>query len=153
MPFNYQTLKNYTTQSVVDASVTSDKFAPTTIAADRLELASVTDAKLATGAVGLASSKVTGTLPIAKGGLAISSFSGANRAIQSNGSTLSQELHGIASINVYTGNSTWTRPPGVKYIKIQVNAGGGGGGGHGEGGAAGGYAFLLYTSPSPRDRG
>lgn len=143
MPFNYQTLKKYTTQSVIDASITADKFAATTIAADRLELASVTEAKLATAAVGLASSTVTGTLPVAKGGLAITSFSGANRAIQSDGGSLSQQQHGIASINVYTGNSTWNRPTGVKYIKIQVNGAGGGGGGHGEGGAAGGYAELF----------
>jgi hypothetical protein len=150
MPFNYQTLKNYTTQSVVDASVTADKFGATTIAADRLELASVTEAKLAAAAVGLGSATVTGTLPVSKGGLAITSFSGADRAIQSDGSGLSQQLHGIASINVYTGNSTWNRPTGVKYIKIQVNGAGGGGGGHGEGGAAGGYAerFLDVTGIS-----
>lgn len=150
MPFNYQTLKRYTTQSVVDGSVTADKFGATTIAADRLELLSVTEGKLANAAVGLASATVTGTLPIARGGLAISSFSGANRAIQSNGSALEQQLHGIASVNVYTGSSTWTRPTGVKYIKIQVNGAGGGASGHGEGGAAGGYAerFLDVTGIS-----
>lgn len=150
MPFNYQTLKNYTSQSVVDASITSAEFGATTIAADRLELGSVTADKLATAAVNLSGSAVTGSLPIAKGGLGLTSFSGADRAIQSSGSALSQELHGIASINVYTGNSTWTRPAGVKYIKVQVNGAGGGGGGHGEGGAAGGYAerFLDVTGIS-----
>jgi hypothetical protein len=150
MPFNYQTLKNYTSQAVVDSSVTAEKFGATTIAADRLELASVNEAKLAAASVGLASATVTGVLPVAKGGLAITSFSGANRAIQSDGGSLSQQLHGIASINVYTSNSTWNRPTGVKYIKIQINGGGGGGGGHGEGGAAGGYAerFLDVTSIS-----
>ena len=150
MPFNYQTLKNYTTQSVVDGSLTADKFGATTIAADRLELGSVTESKLAAGAVALNSATVTGSLALSKGGLGISSFSGANRAIQSDGSALSQQLHGIASINVYTSNSTWNRPTGVKYIKIQVNGAGGGGGGHGEGGAAGGYAerFLDVTGIS-----
>jgi hypothetical protein len=145
MPFNYQTLKQYTTQSVVDGSITSAEFGTATIAADRLELASVTEAKLAAAAVNLNSATVTGTLPVSKGGLAITSFSGADRAIQSDGSALSQQLHGIASINVYTGNSTWNRPTGVKYIKIQVNGAGGGGGGHGEGGAAGGYAELFLN--------
>ena len=145
MPFNYQTLKRYTSQSVVDASITSAEFGTTTIAADRLELASVTAGKLATAAVNLGSAVVTGALALSKGGLGISSFSGATRAIQSDGSNLSQQLHGIASINVYTGNSTWTRPSGVKYIKIQVNGAGGGGGGHGEGGAAGGYAELFLN--------
>ena len=143
MPFNYQTLKNYTSQSVVDASITSAEFGATTIAADRLELGSVTAGKLATAAVNLSGSAVTGSLPLAKGGLGLTSFSGADRAIQSDGSNLSQQLHGIASINVYTGSSTWNRPTGVKYIKIQVNGAGGGGGGHGEGGAAGGYAELF----------
>jgi len=145
MPFNYQTLKNYTTQSVVDASIAADRIASTTIAADRLELGSVIESKLAASAVALGSATVTGTLPVSKGGLAITTFSGANRAIQSDGSALSQQLHGIASINVYTGNSTWNRPTGVKYIKIQVNGAGGGGGGHGEGGAAGGYAELFLN--------
>lgn len=143
MPFNYQTLKNYTTQSVIDASVAADRIASNTIAADRLEIGSVIESKLATGAVALGSAVVTGALALSKGGLGISSFSGAARAIQSDGSALSQQPHGIASINVYTSSSTWTRPSGVKYIKIQVNGAGGGGGGHGEGGAAGGYAELF----------
>jgi hypothetical protein len=145
MPFNYQTLKNYTTQSVVDGSITAAEFTTTTIAADRLELASVTEAKLASAAVDFSGAAVTGTLSVAKGGLGITSFTGAARAVQSDGSAVSLQQHGIASINVYTSSSTWSRPTGVKYIKVQVNGAGGGGGGHGEGGAAGGYAELFLN--------
>jgi len=150
MPFNYQTLKQYTTQSVTDGTITAGKLANTTVNGDRLVLASVTEAKLGTGAVNLNSATVTGTLPASRGGLGVAGFAGAGRALQSDGTNLSQQLHGIASINVYTGSSTWNRPAGVKYIKIQVNGAGGGGGGHGEGGAAGGYAerFLDVTGIS-----
>lgn len=150
MPFDYQTLKNFTTDSVTDGTITANKLANTTVNADRLVLASVTEAKLATGAVNLNSAVVTGTLTVARGGLGVAGFSGAGRALQSDGTNLSQQLHGIASLNVYTSNNTWTRPAGVKYIKVQINGAGGGGGGHGEGGAAGGYAelFLNVTSIS-----
>ena len=143
MPFDYQTLKNFTTDSVTDGAITANKLAATTVNADRLQLGSVTAAKLATGAVNLNSAVVTGTLTVARGGLGVAGFSGAGRALQSDGSALSQQLHGIASLNVYTSNNTWTRPAGVKYIKVQIN-------GHGEGGAAGGYAelFLNVTSIS-----
>jgi len=150
MPFNYQTLKQYTSQSVTDGTITAGKLQNTTVAGDRLVLASVTEAKLGTGAVNLSSATVTGTLPASRGGLGVAGFSGAGRALQSDGTNLSQQPHGIASINVYTGSSTWTRPAGVKYIKVQVNGAGGGGSGHGEGGAAGGYAerFLDVTGIS-----
>lgn len=145
MPFDYQTLKNFTTDSVTDGTITANKLANTTVNADRLVLASVTEAKLATGAVNLNSAVVTGTLTVARGGLGVAGFSGAGRALQSDGTNLSQQLHGIASLNVYTSNNTWTRPAGVKYIKVQINGAGGGGGGHGEGGAAGGYAELFLN--------
>jgi len=145
MPFNYQTLKNYTTDSVVDNTISAGKFATNTVNGDRLQLGSVTEAKIANSAINLGGTIVTGTLPASRGGLGVAGFSGAGRALQSDGSALSQQLHGIASINVYTSNNTWTRPAGVKYVKVQVNGAGGGGGGHGEGGAAGGYAELFLN--------
>jgi len=148
MPFNYQSLKNITGAAIVDDSLVEANIAGLNVTADKLELSAVTNTKMASGSVDLIAATVTGVLPINRGGLNISSFSGGNRAVYSDGTNLSQQPHGIASIQVFTGNSTWTRPAGVRYIKVQVQGAAGGGSGHGEGGAAGGYAerFLDVTS-------
>jgi len=150
MPFNYQSLKNITGAAIVDGSLVEADLQNLGVTAGKIELLAVNDTKLANNAIDLGTGTVTGTLPVNRGGLGLTSFGGATRAVTSNGSVLSHDLHGIASINVYTGNSTWNRPTGVRYIKVQVNGGGGGGGGHGEGGAAGGYAerFLDVTGIS-----
>lgn len=150
MPFDYQTLKNFTSDAVVDATITDTKIAATTVTGGKLVLNSVAANNLATAAVNLSSSTVTGTLPVNRGGTGLSSFGGASRALFSDGTNLSQQPNGIASIQVWTGNGTWSRPAGVRYIKVQINGGGGGGSGHGEGGAAGGYGerFLDVTGIS-----
>lgn len=147
MPFDYQSLKNITGEAIIDGSLSADDIADLNVSANKLEIGSVTSAKLGTGAVNLGSAVVTGTLPISRGGVGLTSFSGSFRAVYSNGSNLSQDPHGIASIQVWTGNGTWSRPAGVRYIKVQVQGAAGGGSGHGEGGAAGGYAerFLDVT--------
>jgi hypothetical protein len=147
MPFNYQSLKNLTSAAIVDGSLAESDVANLGVTAGKLELGAVTNAKIGTGAVDLAASTVTNTLPVSKGGTNLTSLGGAYRAVYSNGSTVSHQPHGVASIQVWTGNGTWTRPTGVRYIKVQVQGGAGGGGGHGEGGAAGGYAerFLDVT--------
>jgi len=151
MPFNYQSLKNLTGASIVDGSLVTADFANTTISADRLELNAITSAKIATSAVNTTTAVVTGTLPIAKGGLNTTTFTGAYRAFFSDGTNPIQGNHGIASIQVFTTNgSTWNRPAGVRYIKVQLVGAGGGGSGHGEGGAAGGYCerYLDVTGIS-----
>jgi hypothetical protein len=54
----------------------------------------------------------------------------------------------------YTSNATWTKPEGLKYIEVEVQAGGGGGGTGsssrtgGSGGAAGGYSFKKILESS-----
>ena len=48
-------------------------------------------------------------------------------------------------MQVWTGNGTWNRPSGVKYIHVRLNGGGGGGAGHGESGGAGGYAERVMS--------
>ena len=58
---------------------------------------------------------------------------------------------GLASMQVFTGNGTWTRPAGITKIRVFVTGGGGGGGGcvgdqlddTGGGGAAGGTAIKI----------
>ena len=54
----------------------------------------------------------------------------------------------ISSMQVFTSSGTWSRPTGVKYIKVQVVGGGGGGSGHGESGGAGGYSEKVINVQS-----
>jgi hypothetical protein len=147
MPFNYQTLKNLNSSSFVDASIATADIANTTITAGKLELLSIDATKIANNAVDVSSGTVTGTLPVAKGGLNNTSFAGAFRAFYSDGSGITTGLHGIQGMQVFTSSGTWNRPTGVRYIRVQLVGSGGGGSGHGEGGGAGGYAerFLDVT--------
>jgi hypothetical protein len=150
MPFDYQTLKNLRTEAIVDSSIGTGDMADSSITATQIATSSITAVKIGSGAVDLASSVVTGALPVSKGGIGLTTFAGANRAIYSDGSNLSFQNHGIQGLSVFTGNNTWNRPAGVRYIRVQVQAGAGGGSGHGEGGGAGGYSerFLDVTGIS-----
>jgi len=150
MPFNYQSLKNLTNSSFVSASIDSADIAGLTVTGGKIANSAITAAKLATSAVNTTAATVTGVLPVAKGGLATNSFAGAYRAFFSNGTVPTAGLHGIASLQVYTSSTTWNRPAGVRYIRVQLVGSGGGGSGHGEGGAAGGYAerYLDVTAIS-----
>ena len=150
MPFNYQSLKNLTSDAIVDNSISTSDISNLTITGDRIVSGVVAAADLATSSVDNTAATTTGTLPVSKGGVGLTTFAGANRAIYSDGSNLSFQNHGIQGLSVFTGNSTWTRPTGVRYIRVQVQAGAGGGSGHGEGGGAGGYSerFLDVTAIS-----
>lgn len=150
MPFNYQSLKNLTSAAIVDTAISTSDISDFAITGDRLVSGTVASTDLATGAVDNTAGTVTGTLPVSKGGVGLTTFAGANRAIYSDGSNLSFQNHGIQGLSVFTGNSTWTRPAGVRYIRVQVQGGAGGGSGHGEGGGAGGYSerFLDVTGIS-----
>jgi len=145
MPFDYQSLKNITNEAIIDGTLSAADIADLNVVAGKIQLGNVTSDKLGSGAVNLGSAVVTGTLPVSRGGLNLTSFSGATRAVYSDGSNLSHQPHGIQSIQVWTGNGTWSRPSGVRYIKVQVQGAAGGGSGHGEGGAAGGYAELFLN--------
>lgn len=71
--------------------------------------------------------------------------------------TLSADA-GLTSIQVFTSNGTWTKPSGIKRIKVYVTGGGGGGGGtrndqdiwayHGGSGGAGGTAIEVLDVSS-----
>jgi hypothetical protein len=54
----------------------------------------------------------------------------------------------ITSMQVFSSSGTWTKPTGVRYIKVQLCGGGGGGSGHGEGGGAGGYSERVIDVTS-----
>lgn len=150
MPFNYQTLKQITNQAIIDGTLDTADLADTTVTAAKIQTGVISSGKLASSAVDVTSAVVTGVLPPNKGGTNLSSLPGAYRALTSDGSNLSFQSHGIQGIQVYTGSTTWNKPSGVRYIKVQVQAGAGGGSGHGEGGGAGGYSerFLDVTGIS-----
>ena len=77
----------------------------------------------------------------------------AGKVLQTDGTNLSW-LGGITSggnivsMQVFTGSGTWTRPAGVRYIKVQIVGGGGGASGHGESGGAGGYSEKVIDVTS-----
>ena len=150
MAFDYQTLKNIRSDAIIDGAVSTADLADSSINAAQIASSNVTDVKLATSAVDNSSTVTTGTLPATKGGIQLTSLPGANQAIYSDGSSVSFQNHGIQGLSVFTGSGTWTRPTGVRYIRVQCQGGAGGGSGHGEGGGAGGYAerFLDVTGIS-----
>jgi hypothetical protein len=145
MPFNYQTLKRLTGTAFVDGSLTAAKTSDRTIETADVGSGAITAAKLSSGAVDLSTNKVTNTLPTSKGGTGLTSV-GSNHtrlAVNSSANGLEYRNTGFSGIQVFTGNSTWNRPSGVRYIRVKVQGAGGGGSGHGESGAAGGYAERI----------
>ena len=142
MAFNYQTLKKVKSESIVDGEIKEADLANLTVTAVDINDGAVTSDKFDTGAVSMTGSVVTGTLPVSSGGTGLTSIGGSYNALGYNdsGTALQYRPYGIRSMQVYTGNSTWSRPSNVRYIKVCVVGGGGGGGGHGESGGGGGYA-------------
>lgn len=150
MAFDYQALKNINSAAIIDNSLATADFADGAVTAVKIASGNITSGKLSSGAVSVTSGTVTGVLPVSKGGLNISSYGGARQSIRSDGSNLSYSPHGMYGMQVFTGSGTWSRPAGVRYIKVQVQGAGGGGSGHGEGGGAGGYSekFIDVTGIS-----
>lgn len=145
MPFNYQTLKNLTGSAIVDLQIGTSQISDRSIPDADITAGAVTSGKMASSAVDLASSTVTGTLPISKGGTGLTSIGGSNTMLRTNSSNngLEYAVAGFSGMQVFTGGGTWNRPSGVRYIRVKVQAAGGGGSGHGESGAAGGYAERV----------
>ena len=145
MPFNYQTLKNLIDTSFQDSTISSTKIASTTVSASNIQDGAVTSGKFASSAVNLNSSVVTGSLAVSRGGTGLSSVGGANSVLRMNASANGYEYAaiGFSGMQVFTGNGTWNRPAGVRYIRVKLVGGGGGASGHGESGAAGGYSERV----------
>lgn len=145
MPFNYNTLKNLIDTSFVDNSITGDKIASTTVSASNIQDGAVTSGKFASSAVNLNSSVVTGSLSVSRGGTGLTSVGSANTVLRMNSSGNGYEYStiGFSGMQVFTGNGTWNRPSGVRYIRVKLVGGGGGASGHGESGAAGGYSERI----------
>lgn len=145
MPFNYQTLKNLTGSSVTAGSLVNANIASRTIPSGDITDLAVTSGKLASGSVSLATGVTTGVAGVTIGGTGLTSVGGANTVLMTNAANNGLEYRavGFSGMQVFTGNSTWNRPSGVRFIRVKLVAGGGGGGGHGESGGAGGYSERV----------
>jgi hypothetical protein len=148
MPFNYDTLKRITSASIVDGTLVTLDIATNGVTTAKLGNSAVSANKLASNAVDLGSSVVTGTAPITKGGTGLTSVGSNLQVLRSTGSALQYADIGLTSVQVFTGSTTWNRPAGVRFIHVQVVGGGGGGSGHGEGGGSGGYSERILNVES-----
>jgi len=59
------------------------------------------------------------------------------------GTAIEMGESGPVSCQFFTSSGTWTKPAGIRYVKVEVIGGGGGGSGHGESGGAGGYTARI----------
>lgn len=145
MPFNYQTLKNLTGSSVAAGALVNANIASRTIPSSDITDLAITSGKLANGSVSFATGTTTGTVPVSAGGTGLTSVGGANTVLMTNASNNALEYRAVSfsGMQVFTGNSTWNRPSGVRFIRVKLVAGGGGGSGHGESGGAGGYSERI----------
>lgn len=145
MPFNYQTLKNLSTAALVNTTITGSDLASSSVTTAKIADTNITSAELASNAVNLTSSAVTGSVPVARGGTALTSLGTASTALTVNTSNNAYTFAptGIRSMQVFTGSGTWNRPTGVRFIHVQLVGAGGGASGHGESGAAGGYSERI----------
>ena len=136
MAFNYSSLKKITTAGIVNDTVQTGDLASNAVASDEITNSTVVSGDLAVSAVNLGTTVVTGSAAVAKGGTGLTSVGSANQALTINSSNngLVYAPTGLYGMQVFTGGGTWTRPSGVRYIKVQITGGGGGGGGHGESG-------------------
>ena len=77
-----------------------------------------------TGAVSLTGNAVTGTLSDPRGGTGLlpSLGSAYPPTVNSSGPGYTYANTGLRSMQVWTGNGTWSRPCGVRYIKVCVTA-------------------------------
>tara|TARA_A200000159_G_C7310285_1_gene334286 strand:- start:251 stop:1093 length:843 start_codon:yes stop_codon:yes gene_type:complete len=59
------------------------------------------------------------------------------------GTAIEMGESGPVSCQFFTSSGTWTKPAGIKYVRVEVIGGGGGGSGHAESGGAGGYTARI----------
>ena len=131
-----------TLNNIADTTITGAKIASQQVTGAKIANSSITEGKIADASIRFTQAEVTGTTPVSKGGTGLSSVGSANNTLKVNnaGNGLEFGFVDLISVNVYTGNGTWTRPSGCNRIRVQVVGGGGGGTGHGEAGGSGGYA-------------
>lgn len=145
MAFDYQSLKNLSSESLVNSTVTGSDLSANAVTSGKLAATTISATEIAESAVDLSGSITTGSVSVARGGTGLSSFGGAYQALTVNSSNNAYTFAptGIRGMSVFTGSGTWTKPSGVRFVHVQILAGGGGGSGHGESGAAGGYSERI----------
>ena len=151
MAFNYNNLKNLSSAAFISGTIQGADIAAGQVTTNKIANSTITATELATSAVNLGASTVTGTTPTSKGGTALTGVGGAYQALTVNSSNnaLNFVPTGIYRMVVFTGSGTWTKADSrVRFIHIQVQGAGGGAGGHGESGAAGGYAERILDVTS-----
>jgi len=133
MAFDYQTLKKFTTEAIIDTEVKQADIENNAVTEDKIANNAVNADKIANSAVDVTGTVVSGTLPINRGGTNQTSTGSSGQTLRVNSSANGLEWANSFGINrqvVYTGNNTWNRQSGTRYIHVQVVGGGGGGSGH-----------------------
>ena len=100
----------------------------------------------ANGALTVSNITINGTMSGSSSQIVPSVSGQSGKFLSNDGSSMQWAAGGgenIQSLQVWTGNGTWNKPSGVKYIHVRVQGGGGGASGHGESGAAGGYSERV----------
>ena len=92
-----------------------------------------------------ASNIATGTIPTAR--LGSGTASGSN-FLRGDGSWQEAGGGGLASVQVFTSSGTWTKPSGIKLIRVQLVASGAAGNHSGKGAGAGGYSEKVIDVTS-----
>jgi len=103
----------------------------------------------------------TGTLPVARGGTGLCAVGSSGNVLTSNGTAWVSQAAGGGGANVqsFTAGGTYTKPPGAKFVMVEMwGAGGGGGAGYtnfcppqpgiaGAGGGGGAYVYRVFNAP------
>jgi len=97
----------------------------------------------------------TGTLPVARGGTGLSCVGSSGNVLTSNGTAwVSQAAGGGANIQSFPATGTYTKPPGAKFVYVEMwsGASGGDGGnipgsGRPAGGRGGSYVYKMFAAP------
>ncbi len=147
MAFDYQTLKNLTSDSFIANTITGGDIGSGQVTTSKFAGSTLTANEFASSAVDLTSSVVSGTTPLSKGGTDNTGYGSAYQLLTVNSSNngLTYANTGINRMVVFTSSGTYTPAAGVRYVHVQVQGAGGGAGGHGESGAAGGYSERIVS--------
>lgn len=147
MAFDYQTLKNLTTDSFIANTITGSDIGSSQVTTSKFAGSTLTANEFASGAVDVTTTVVSGTTPLSKGGTDNSGLGGAYQllAVNSSNNGLTYTNTGINRMVVFTSSGTYTPSAGTRYVHVQVQGAGGGAGGHGESGAAGGYSERIVS--------
>lgn len=70
------------------------------------------------------------------------------KILVSDGTNVSWQSVGPASMQVFSSSGTWNKPANIRRILVRLVGAGGGGSGHGEGGGAGGYSEKIIDVSS-----